>query len=140
MAVPHFFFWPFDRGRSETDRERARAKTHIADDLRLGVLAQEEGAELRMEGHVMACEVCREASISLLERMREKVDPVALAQGYSCAQTRNALFRHLEEGRPLDAAVISHLRDCIGCGDHFLESAKALHTMEVDEEAIAAQD
>ena len=138
--MPHYFFWPFDVGISKVDRERTRARTHIADAVRLGVLAQEEGAELRIEGHLMACEICREAAISLWERVREKADPAAFVQRYSCLQTRNALFRHLEEGRPLAEAAVTHLRECIGCGQHFLEPGKALHTLAVDEAAVAAQD
>jgi hypothetical protein len=140
MSVPHFFFWPFDIGISKIDRERTRAKTHIADAVRMGVLAQDEGAEIRMEGHLMACETCGETSISLWERVREKADPAALVQRYSCLETRNALFRLLEEDRPLAEAAITHLRECIGCGQHFLEPGKALHTLAVDEEAVSAQD
>lgn len=138
--MPHYFFWPFDVGISKIDRKRTRARTHIADAVRLGVLAQEEGAELRIEGHLMACDVCGESSISIWERAREKADPAAFVQRYSCLQTRNALFRHLEEGRPLAEAAVTHLRECIGCGQHFLEPGKALHTLAVDEAAVAAQD
>ena len=140
IVMPHFFFWPFDIGTSRLDRERARARTHIPDVLRLGVLAQDEGAELRIEGHLMACEFCRENSICLWERARDRADPPAFVQRYSCLQTRNDLFRHLEEGRLLAEAAVTHLRECIGCADHFLEPAKALHTLDVDEEAVAAQD
>ena len=137
--MTHYFFWPFDIGRSEADRERTRAKTHIADDLRIGVLAQEEGAELRMQGHLMACEFCREAVISLWEQVRETPEAAVLVGRYSCAETRSALFRQLEEGRPLDAAAIAHLRECANA-DFFLESARALYTLAVDEEAIPALD
>jgi hypothetical protein len=108
--------------------------------VRVGVLAQDEGAELRIEGHLMACEICREPSICLWERAREEADATAFVQRYSCLQTRNALLRHLEEGRPLAEAAITHLRECIGCADHFLEPGKALHTLEVDEKAVSAQD
>ena len=45
-----------------------------------------------------------------------------------------------EEEGPLADAAITHLRECIGCADHFLEPGKALHTLAVDEEAAAAQD
>ncbi len=139
--MPHFFFWPFDIGRSKIDRERARAKTHIADAVRVGVLAQEEGAELRIEAHLMGCELCREISICLWERVREKTERTSLAKGSSsCLRTRNALLRHLEEGRPLPEEAVAHLRECIGCADHFLEPGKALHTLEVDEKAVSAQD
>ncbi len=140
MTVSHYLFWPFDIGRCQADRERTRAKTHIADAVRVGVLAQDEGAELRIEGHFMSCELCREPSISLWERVREKADPAASVQRYSCLRTRNAVLRHLEGGRPLAEAAITHLRECIGCADHFLEPGKALHTLEVDEKAVSAQD
>jgi hypothetical protein len=138
--MPHYFFWPFDIGICQSDRERTRAKTHIADAMRVGVLAQDEGAELRIEGHLMGCELCRDPTISLWERVREKADPSAFVQRYSCLRTRNAIFRHLEGDRPLAEAAITHLRDCIGCADHFLEPGKALHTLEVDEKAVSAQD
>jgi len=138
--MPHFFFWPFDIGRSRPDRERTRAKTHIGDAVRMGVLAEDEGAELRVEGHLMGCEICRETSISLWESVREKVDPAASAQGSSCLETRNAILRHLEEGRALPDDGVTHLRECEACADHFLGPAKALHTLEVDEDAAAAQD
>jgi len=141
LAMPHFFFWPFDIGRSRPDRERTRAKTHIGDAVRMGVLAEDEGAELRVEGHLMACEICRETSISLWESVREAADPPASeasAQGFSCLLTRNAVLRHLEEGRALPDDAVTHLRECGGCADHFLGPAKALHTLEVD--GAAAQD
>jgi len=140
MAVPRYIFWPFDIESARLDRARTRAKAHIADVLWIGVLAQEEGAELRMAGHLMACELCGETIICLWERVREKADPAAFVQRYSCLETRNALLRHLEEGRLLADAAITHLRECIGCADHFLEPGKALHTLAVDEEAAAAQD
>ena len=137
---PHVIFWPFDLGKPLLERERTRAPNHIADSLRVGVLAGDEGCELRMEGHLMACEICQEPAISLWERVREKADPAAFVQRFSCLQTRNALFRHLEGGRPLEEAAATHLRECIGCADHFLEPAKAMHTLEVDEQAVSAQD
>lgn len=141
MAMsPHVFFWPFDIGRCQMERERTRPPTHINDSLRLGVLAQDEGAELRLEAHLMGCPLCREASISLWENLREAAEEAALAQPYSCPRTRNALFRHLEESRALEPAALAHLQSCIGCSDHFLEPAKAIFTAEVDEGAIAAQD
>jgi hypothetical protein len=139
MAMPHFLFWPFDVGISESDRERTRAKTHIADSIRVGVLANEEGAEIRIEAHLMGCEVCHENSISLWERVRAG-DLPPIEERYSCPQARNELLRHLEEDRPLTEPTLVHLMECPACADHFLEPAKALHTLEVDEEAAAAQD
>lgn len=137
--MSHYFFWPFDIAGPQPDKERG-AKTHIADAVRVGVLAQDEGAELRIEGHLMGCQFCREPSISLWERVRAAPDPAAGAQRYSCPRTRNALLRHLQEGRPLAEAAIAHLLECAGCAERFLEPAKALHTLAVDEEAVVAQD
>jgi len=138
--MPHFFFWPFDIGKSKPDRERTRAKTHIGDAVRMGVLAEDEGAELRVEGHLMACEVCRETSISLWENVRQADDPAPSVGSYPCLQTRNALLRHLEEGRALPGGAVSHLRECDACAEHFLGPAQALHTLVVDSDAVAAQD
>lgn len=137
--MPHYFFWPFDIGRSKLDRERARAKTHISDAVRIGVLAEDEGAELRIEGHLMGCDVCKEISISLWERAREKGDDPAKSKS-SCLRARNAVLRHLEEERPLTEATINHLRGCDSCAVHFIEPAKALHTLDVDEGAVSGQD
>src|SRR3989304_3432822 len=117
---PHMFFWPFDVGKPQLERERTRAPNHIADFVRLGVLAGDEGCELRLEGHLMGCEICQETAISLWERVREHADPPAFVQRYSCLQTRNALFRHLDGGRSLDEAATTHLRECIGCADRFI--------------------
>ncbi len=72
MAVPRNVPKPFDMGRSSGDRASTRENTHIAHVLWGGVLAQEEDAELRMAVHLMACELCRESSISLWERVREQ--------------------------------------------------------------------
>ena len=138
--MPHYIFWPFDIGKFHPDRERTRAKTHIADSVKVGVLAEEEGAELLVEAHLMKCDLCREPSVSLWERVREEADPPARVQRYSCLRTRNAVLRHLEEGRPLEPPALAHLQECVGCFDHFLEPAKALHTLDVDEEAVSAQD
>ena len=137
---PHFFFWPFDIGRSKLESERTRAPVHIADSLRVGVLAGDEGAELRMEGHLMACDACRETAISLWERAREMTDPPTPHEPSECLQTRNALMRHLEGGRPLEEVAATHLRGCTACGEVFIEPAKAAHTLAVDEGAVAAQD
>ncbi len=137
---PHIFFWPFDVGPVPYDKERARAITHVADSLRLGVLAQDEGAELRWEGHLMACPFCHEPVLSLWEQMPEAKDAAAFVQQVSCAQARNAVFRFLEQGRSLEPAVLTHLLSCLTCGDHFLEPAKALYRLEIDEAAVSAQD
>jgi len=132
--------WPFDLGNRQSERERLRAATHIPDSLRVGAIAGDEGSELRIEGHLMACEVCREASISLWEQLRANCDPPPFVRQTSCAETRNTIFRHAESGRPLDMAATAHLEECVSCSDHFVDPARATYTLEVDEEAIAAQD
>ena len=129
-------FTLYSSNSSAFNRSLSKAESRQNARIALDSLAR----ELRMAGHLMGCELCREPSISLWERVREKADPAAFVQRYSCQETRNVLFRHLEEGRPLADAAITHLRECIGCADHFLEPGKALHTLAVDEEAAAAQD
>lgn len=136
---PHVLFWPFDV-LPRPERERTRPASHISDALRLGVLAQEEGAGWRLEGHIMACPLCHEPALALWEQMPEAKDAAALAPQVSCPQARNALFRYLEQGRRPELAVLSHLLSCLTCSEHFLEPAKALYRLEVDEGAIAAQD
>lgn len=137
---PHVFFWPFDIGPTPYEKERTRATTHIPDWLRLGVLAQDEGAELRWQGHMMQCPLCHEPALSLWEQIPEAKDAAPFTQQVSCPQARNALFRYLEQGRQLEPAVINHLLACLTCSDHFLEPTRALYTLEIDEDAIAAQD
>ncbi|MFQ5879048.1 MAG: hypothetical protein ACE5IZ_02595 [Dehalococcoidia bacterium] len=141
MAMcPHVLFWPFDVGTAPPERERTRPASHIADALRLGVLAEDEGAELRLEGHIMACLLCREPALALWGQMPEAKDAAAFVRQVSCAQARNSLLRYLEQGRRPELAVLSHVLSCLTCSDHFLGVAKALYTLEVDEGAVAAQD
>lgn len=136
----HVLFWPFDLGPAQHERDRTRALAHIADPLRLGVLAQEEGAELRWEGHLMACPFCREPALSLWEQMPEAKDAASFVYRVSCPEARNGLFRYLEQGRNLERAVLNHLLTCLTCSDRFLAPAKALYCLAVDESAVAAQD
>lgn len=139
IAVPHFFFWPFDVGSSETDRRRARAKTHITDALRLGVLAEDEGAELRIEGHLMTCEFCGERSLSIWDKTSSAGDLEAPADPVSCPEARNAVFRLLEEGRTLTDPVVEHLHSCQACYDHLVDPAKARFSRD-DGDAVGALD
>jgi len=137
---PHAIFWPFDLGRPTKEKERTRAPVHIADALRVGVLAGDEGCELRLAGHLMACEQCQEPAISLWELLRDGDAPALLGRQYSCLQARNALFRYMEGGCVLETAAAVHLRECVGCVENFLEPAKSLYALIVDESAISAQD
>lgn len=139
-AVAHYLFWPFDIGESNVDKERGRARTHLSDSLRLGVLAEEEGAELRIEGHLMACEFCEDAALSLWSSSAFPADPPSFVRRVTCPAARNAVLRHLEQGRPLEPAALSHLRRCEACYDHFLAPAKARTALEMDDQAIGALD
>jgi len=116
-------------------------RTHIPDAIRLGVLAEEEGAELRIEGHIMSCPICGESCLCLWEKMRANNDPPAYVPGPACAPARNALLRYLEDERALPDEVLTHLQDCDGCRTHFIEPAKALNAWVLDEgDSISGQD
>lgn len=138
--APHFLFWPFDVDPAPHEKERIRAVTHIIDALRLGVLAQEEGAELRWEGHVMQCPQCHDPALSLWEQLPkcEGADPST--PHVSCAAARNGVFRYMEQGRGLELATLTHLLSCPDCAEHFVEPAKNLYRLEVDEDSVSAQD
>lgn len=138
--TPHVIFWPFDGEPSEAEKARVRPVSHIGDFLRVGVLAGEEGAEIRWEGHVMQCPQCRESAISLWERLPEGREAAAFLKAVSCAEARNGLFRYLEQGRSLELSVFHHLLTCADCSERFVEPAKNLYRLEVDEESISAQD
>lgn len=140
IAVAHYVFWPFDIGVSPVERERARAKTHLGDALRVGVLAEDEGSELRIEGHLMSCEFCGEAAASLWSNMMAPPNPRLLARQLSCPAARNSVLRHLEQGRPLEPAALAHLRHCEACFDHFLGPAKARSAFEFDGQAVGPLD
>ncbi len=137
---PHVIFWPFDLGRSAKEKERTSAPVHIADALRVGVLAGDEGCELRLQGHLMTCELCQEPTLSLWELLRDWEGPALLGWQYSCLQARNDLFRYMEGGRALESAAAAHLRECVDCVDNFLEPAKSRYAMIVDEGVISAPD
>ena len=138
--MAHYVFWPFDIGVSPADRERARARTHLADALRVGVLAEEEGSELRIEGHLMSCEFCGQATASLWSNMIAPANPRLLGRQVTCPTARNTILRHLEQGRPLEAAALAHLRRCEACFDHFLGPAKARSAFENDGQAVGPLD
>jgi hypothetical protein len=106
----------------------------------MGVLAEEEGAELRIEGHIMSCPICGESCLCLWEAVRGNVDPPAYVPGPSCAQTRNDILRYLEDDREVPEPTLTHLQDCDGCRTHFIEPAKALYALLVDDDSVSAQD
>lgn len=137
---PHVIFWPFDGEPTEAEKARVRPVSHIGDFLRVGVLAGEEEAEIRWEGHVMQCPQCRDSAISLWERMPEGKDAAPFLRPVSCAEARNGLFRYLDQRRSLEVSVIHHLLTCEECNERFVEPAKALFRLEVDEDSIGAQD
>ena len=53
---------------------------------------------------------------------------------------RGTLDWHTSLKGALEAAAAAHLRECVGCVDHFLEPAKSRYALIVDEGAISAQD
>lgn len=115
-------------------------RTHLPDALRIGVLAEEEGAELRIEGHIMSCPICGESCLCLWEQVRGNGDPPAYVPGPDCAQTRNDVLRYLEDDREVPQPTLTHLSDCDSCRTHFIEPAKALYALLVDEDSVAGQD
>ena len=115
-------------------------RTHLPDALRIGVLAEDEGAGLRMEGHIMSCPICGESCLCLWETVRGNVDPPAYVPGPGCAQTRNDILRYLEDDREVPEPTLAQLQDCEGCRTHFIEPAKALYALLVGEESVSAQD
>lgn len=115
-------------------------KTHLPDTLRLGVLAQEEAAELRIEGHIMSCPICGESCLCLWEKVRGNDDPPAFAPGPDCARTRSDVFRYLEDDREVPETTLTHLGDCESCRTHFIEPAKALYALLTGEDGVGAQD
>jgi hypothetical protein len=138
--APHIIFWPFDGEPSAADKARARPVGHIGDFLRVGVLAGQEDAEVRWEGHVMQCPQCRESALSLWERLPEGREAIPFLKEVTCAEARNGLFRFLDQGRNLETGVLYHLLTCDGCSEHFIEPAKTLYRFEIDEESVSAQD
>lgn len=115
-------------------------RTHISDALRIGLLAEDEGAELRIAGHIMSCPMCGESCLCLWERLQGNTDPPAYVPGPDCCQTRNDVLRYLEDDREVPDATLTHLQDCDSCRTHFIEPAKALYALLVDEDSVAAQD
>ncbi len=114
---------------------------HLPDELRMGVLAGVEEAELRLEAHLVSCEMCREAQILLAERALLTSDEDCRCGGEcSCVKARNELLWLLEEGREMTDEAITHLNTCDDCRDHLLEPARMVYGREVDESAFSAQD
>lgn len=115
-------------------------RTHLSDLQRIGVLADDEGAELRIEAHIMSCPICGESCLCLWEKIRGNEDPPVYVPGPDCAQTRNDVLRYLEDDREVPEATLAHLQDCDACRTHFIEPAKALYALLVDEDEVSAQD
>ncbi len=120
----------------EPEEEEELTPSHFPDALRIGVLAGEEGDELRLQAHFMHCESCREPGLRLLRR-------VNVAQGrtpgpaVSCALARNALFRYFEQGRELTDAELDHLNACDACCEHFLSPARCARHHELEDDIPA---
>ena len=114
--------------------ESERIPTHFPDVLRMGVLAEEEGYELRLEAHFMHCEICREPALRLLRDLGAGRQLDVLKATVPCARARNAVFRYFEQGRELTQEEIDHLKSCEGCNDHFVEPARSARVDEVEDD------
>lgn len=132
--------WPSYVDLGPEERARAGAVAHIADLLRVGVLARDEDAELRWQSHVMECSFCHEPALELWEQVSTTHEPGFLLQGLSCMEVRNAVFRYIERSREMPPSVLHHLASCATCGEVFVEPTRALYTREVAEDSISAQD
>jgi uncharacterized protein YbaR (Trm112 family) len=130
----HRLFWPFDFGPSPAAQE-ARPALHLPDPLRIGVVAGEEGARLRLQAHLMGCPLCRDRCLALWELRAAK----ARGTREACTRARAAALRFLEQGRALGEGDILHLVACPFCRDDFLGPAAALFIQEVDKASIAPQ-
>ena len=111
-----------------------RPAWHLPDELRVAVLASEEVAERRLQGHLMSCEGCRRPLLALAELM----PPPSLAQGPAdpadCPSVRHSVILYIEEGRSLSSETIDHLSRCEDCGDLFLEPAISVTRTDREEE------
>ena len=105
---------------------------HFPDVIRVGVLAGDEGAELRLQAHFMQCEICREPALRLVRMLGEGAELDVLKKTVPCARARNAIFRYFEQGRELTQAEIDHLNTCESCYDHFVEPARCTRCDEED--------
>jgi hypothetical protein len=112
---------------------------HLPDDLRLGVLAGSEDHELRLEAHLLTCEICREPGMTLAEFADTPDGRRAPQEPVKCWEARNALLRFFEQGRELEQSTVAHLNFCECCRDHFLEPTRAVRALE-DESSVSALD
>ena len=110
--------------------------SHFPDLMRIGVLAGEEGDELRLQAHFMHCESCREPALRLLRQVSQASQPPT-SQPVSCAQARNALFRYFEQGREPTQSELDHLNACADCCEHFLGPARCARHHEVEDDTPA---
>jgi hypothetical protein len=105
---------------------------HFPDAIRVGVLACDEGYELRLEAHFMHCEVCREPALRLVRMLGECAELEKVKKEIPCCRARNAIFRYFEQGRELTQEAIDHLNTCEDCYDHFIEPARCVRCDEED--------
>ena len=121
----------------EPEEEELPPPSHFPDLMRIGVLAGEEGDELRLEAHFMHCESCREPALRLLRRVSVGSSAQSPATQVSCAQARNALFRYFEQGREPTQAELDHLNACGDCCEHFLGPARCARHHEAEDDTPA---
>ena len=111
--------------------------SHFPDLMRIGVLAGEEGDELRLQAHFMHCESCREPALRLLRQVSRDAKAPTPETEVSCAQARNALFRFFEQGREPSKPELDHLSACVSCCEHFLDPARCARHHEGEDDTPA---
>lgn len=119
-------------------RKQIAPALHIPDTVRVGVIAASEEHELRLQGHLMACEGCRVPLVALMLR-RTAVD-VARPSEIPCAKARHVVLRYLEGGALPDEATFAHITCCDLCNDLFFEPAQAVIVREYEPEHVGEVD
>jgi hypothetical protein len=119
-------------------RKQVAPAMHIPDIVRVGVIACTDEDGLRLQGHLMACEGCREPLIALVPQRTAL--PLTRPAEISCAKARDAMCRYLEGGDQPDDAAFAHVTSCDLCDDLFFEPAKALILREYEPEHVGEVD
>ena len=114
--------------KAQLDRQSAPA-LHIPDEIRVGVLAGAEEAEIWLQAHLLGCEACR-GPISELFAGVQGDTVVSDEGGVDCAQARTAIFNHLEDGREPAFIALQHILICDACAATIYEPAKAATVLE----------
>ncbi len=119
-------------------RKQVAPAQHIADIVRVGVIAHTEEDCLRLQAHLMACEGCRAPLIALV--LHRTSLPLTRPREISCAKARDVICRYLEGGPEPDDATFVHITSCDLCDDLFFEPAQAMILREYEPEHLGEVD